>query len=113
MANEPRTNDNVNETARQARQGPLGKPVLLVLIAGLLLVVIAWGGAELFGESTDNKATVTQQDNSAPAGQNKPSDQATPPSGDQPTTNAPAENTTPQSGSGGDTQANPPSNTSQ
>ncbi|MEP7454943.1 hypothetical protein [Phyllobacterium sp. SB3] len=112
MANEPRTNDNVGETAREARQGPLGKPVLLVLVGGLLLAAVAWGGAELFGESTDNKANVTQQENSAPD-QNKPSDQATPPSGDQPTTNAPAENTTPQSGSGGDTQANPPSNTSQ
>jgi len=102
----------VRETAKEARQGPLGKPVLLVLLGGLLLAVIAWGGAELFGESTDNNATVSGQESPA-AGQNKPSDQATPPSGDQPTTNAPVESSTPQSGTGGDTQAKPPSNTTQ
>lgn len=100
------------EPATETRQGPLGKPVLMVLLVGLLLAVIAWGAAELFGESTDNNATLSGQETPAD-GQNKPSDQATPPSGDQPTTNAPATSPTPQSGTGGDTQANPPSNTSQ
>ena len=102
----------VRETATETRQGPLGKPVLMVLLGGLVLAVIAWGAAELFGESTDNNATISGQETPA-AGQNKPSDQATPPSGDQPTTNAPAENARPQTGTGGDTQAKPPSNTSQ
>ncbi|WP_262262550.1 hypothetical protein [Phyllobacterium sp. A18/5-2] len=101
----------VRETATETRQGPLGRPVLMVLIGGLILAAIAWGAAEMFGESSDNSATIGQE--SPAAGQNKPSDQATPPSGDQPTTNAPAVSPTPQSGTGGDTQAKPPSNTSQ
>ncbi|MEJ1120174.1 hypothetical protein V9K92_17000 [Phyllobacterium sp. CCNWLW109] len=106
------SNHNVKETGKEARQGPLGKPILYVLIGGLLLALIAWGGAELFGEGTDNSATITEQENPA-AGQNKPSDQATPPSGDQPTTNPPVENARPQTGTGGGTQANPPSATPQ
>ena len=106
MANQRPSNDDVKETGRETRQGPLGKPVLMVLVGGLLLAVVAWGAAEIFGESTDNNAA-TGQDSPA-AGQNQPSSEATPPSGDQPTTNAPAENTAPQSGSGGDTQAKPP-----
>lgn len=40
------------ETAREARQGPLGRPVLLVLIGGLffaglfLLIILSWSGSE-------------------------------------------------------------------
>lgn len=110
---DPRSsNDDVKETGKEARQGPLGKPILFVLVCGLLLALIAWGGAELFGENTDNSATITEQENPA-VGQNKASDQATPPSGDQPTTNPPTENTRPQTGSGGGSQANPPSDTPQ
>ncbi|RCW78831.1 hypothetical protein [Phyllobacterium bourgognense] len=107
MVNQRTPDNNVKETAREARQGPLGKPVLWVLIGGLLLALFAWGGAEMFGESTDNKAM--QGQNAPTTGQNKPSDQATPPTGDQPTTNAPAEKPTPQTGSGGDTQGKPQS----
>ena len=103
MANQVPSNRNVKETGKEARQGPLGKPVLLVLIGGLLLAVIAWGGAELFGESTDNKATIAEPENSS-AGQNAPNDKALSPAGDQPTTNAPPENARPQTGSGGETQ---------
>ncbi len=101
----------VRETAAETRQGPLGRPMLKVLIGGLILAAIAWGAAEMFGESTDNNATISGQESPA-AGQNKPSDQATP-SGDQPTTNAPATSPTPQSGTGGDSQAKPPSSTPQ
>ena len=107
MVNQRTPDNNVKETARESRQGPLGKPILWVLIGGLLLALVAWGGAEMFGESTDNKAT--QGPNSPTTGQNKPSDQATPPTGDQPTTNAPVEKPTPQTGSGGDTQGKPQS----
>lgn len=113
MANQRPSNDDVKETGKETRQGPLGKPVLLVLVGGLLLALVAWGGAELFGESTDNNAIQSGQE--APtAGQNQSLDDAKPPSGDQPTSKAPGDpNPTPQSGTGGDTQANPPSNTSQ
>lgn len=46
----------VVERATEARQGRTGKPVLIVLISGLVLVVLAWAGAEWWGESTDNSA---------------------------------------------------------
>ncbi len=35
----------------KARQGLLGKPVLMVLIAALVLVAIAWWGVEIYGEA--------------------------------------------------------------
>jgi hypothetical protein len=38
---------------KRARQGRKGRPVLLVLIAALVLALIAWGVAEIFGEATD------------------------------------------------------------
>jgi hypothetical protein len=112
MTDQDPSNRNITETGREARQGPLGKPVLLVLIGGLALAAIAWGGAELFGESTDSNATIAEPENST-AGQNKPSDESTPPSDDQPSTNSPAENAKPQSGTGGDMQANPPADAPQ
>ncbi len=43
----------VTETAKEARQGQLGKPVFIVLISGLILALIAWGGVEIWGESID------------------------------------------------------------
>ncbi|ATU94585.1 hypothetical protein [Phyllobacterium zundukense] len=101
----------VRETGAEARQGPLGRPVLMVLLGGLLLAVIAWGAVEMFGESTDDSATITNQDNTT-GGQNMRSDDATPPSGDQPTTNAPVYNDpTPQTGTGGDSQTKNPAGT--
>ncbi|HTO30666.1 MAG TPA: hypothetical protein VL202_05760 [Pararhizobium sp.] len=69
------TNRKVSVTGVEARQGFLGRPVLMVLIGGLLLAAIAWAGAEMFGEATDNDAaTQTQQvapaeDQAAPANQ--------------------------------------------
>jgi hypothetical protein len=36
------------ETPVEARQGFLGRPVLLVLVGGLVLTIIAWLGVELF-----------------------------------------------------------------
>lgn len=108
MANQRPSNNDLKETGKETRQGPLGKPVLLVLAGGLLLALVAWGGAEFFGESTDDNATQSGQEAPA-AGQNRSSDDATPPAGDQPTTNAPAENPKPQTGSGGDTQGKPQS----
>lgn len=94
----------VHETAKKARQGPLGRPILKVLIGGLLLAAVAWGAAEMFGESTDDSATISNQE--ANTGEHTtPSNDATPPSVDQPTTNAPANNNPkPQTGTGGDSQ---------
>ena len=55
----------VRETAKEARQGLLGKPILMVLIGGLFLAAVAWGVAEIYGESTDNNASQTNQENNA------------------------------------------------
>lgn len=61
------TNRTVDVNSVEARQGFLGRPVLMVLVAGLVLVLLAWGGAEIFGESTDNDAA-TQVEQSTPSG---------------------------------------------
>jgi hypothetical protein len=103
MDNKP-SQSPVRETTNEARQGPLGRPVLNVLIAALLLALVAWGAAELYGESVDNAPGVG--DNGS-AGQNAPP--VAPPT-DQPVTNAPVEpNSAPQTGSGGDSQTQDPS----
>ena len=44
-----------------ARQGRRGTRVLFVLIAALVLVAIAWGGAEFYGESIGHSAPATTQ----------------------------------------------------
>ena len=53
-----------NVPENKARQGPLGRPVLIVLIAALLLVIVAWGVAEIYGVGI--KAPSTDQRNSQP-----------------------------------------------
>lgn len=40
----------------RARQGKLGKPVLVVLVVSLLLVLAVWAGVEIFGEAIDTPA---------------------------------------------------------
>lgn len=40
--------DPAVETPVEARQGFLGRPVLMVLVGGLVLAVIAWLAVELF-----------------------------------------------------------------
>lgn len=56
-------------SATEARQGRSGRPVLMVLVAGLVLALLAWGGAEWWGEATDPPA---EQTASPPAGDNTP-----------------------------------------
>ena len=98
MDQEP-TKAPVHETANEARQGPLGRPVLNVLILSLLLALIAWGAAELYGGLTDDTAQSPTGQTSAPPA----------PPTNQPTTGTDVErNTTPQTGTGGDTQTNKP-----
>lgn len=98
-------NRKVNATTGDVRQGPLGKPILIVLICGLILAMVAWAGAEIFGESTDNDAA-TQTEQVSPIA---PADTGI--SDAQPTTTPPAgeaqqpapvdQDPTPQTGSGG------------
>ena len=40
----------------KARQAGTGRPVLVVLLVGLLLALIVWGGVEIFGEQIDTPA---------------------------------------------------------
>jgi hypothetical protein len=100
MDNKP-TESPVRETTNEARQGPLGRPVLNVLIVALLLAFVAWGAAELYGERVDNVPG-----NTGTSGENVPPPA---PSTNQPVTNTPVDpNPTPQTGSGGDSQTRDP-----
>src|SRR6218665_4136917 len=47
------TNRREELTPVEARQGLLGRPVLMVLIGGLILAFLVSGGAEMWGESQD------------------------------------------------------------
>ncbi len=47
--NRRRAEHPVELTATEARQGSRGRPVLVVLVAGLLLAMVAWAAAEFFG----------------------------------------------------------------
>ena len=48
----------------KARQGRRGGPVLLVLIAALALVAVAWAIAEFYGQATEPEGqTPVQTDN--------------------------------------------------
>ncbi|WP_105383758.1 hypothetical protein [Neorhizobium alkalisoli] len=55
------TGSSVEEpmSATEARQGRKGSPVLIVLVAGLVLALFAWGAAEWWGEATDPPAEQT------------------------------------------------------
>ncbi|WP_075292619.1 hypothetical protein [Pararhizobium arenae] len=88
----------VRATTTEARQGPLGKPIFIVLVCGLLLALVAWAGAEIFGESTDNDAaTETQQVTPAETATDAP----TTPSSDVQQPAPVDQDPTPQSGTGG------------
>ncbi|MDB5571600.1 MAG: hypothetical protein JWN93_2783 [Hyphomicrobiales bacterium] len=49
--------DEVVLTDREARQGREGRPVLFVLIAGLVLALIAWAAAEFYPRGGPQTAT--------------------------------------------------------
>ena len=74
-------------SATEARQGRTGFPVLKVLIAGLVLVMIAWGVAEMWGEATDSPA---EQTATPPAEDTTPATQQAQPSADPEDAPAPA-----------------------
>jgi hypothetical protein len=83
-------------TGTEARQGNSGRPVLMVLIAGLVLAAIAWGGAEWWGEST---APPPEQTATPPAGDNTPVNSNAAPSADPAAVPPPASSgTNPQTG---------------
>lgn len=47
---------------KKARQGRLGLPVLLVLVAALVLAMIAWWGAEIYAYIIEPDYTVGEPD---------------------------------------------------
>jgi negative regulator of sigma E activity len=49
-----------NIPEKKARQGGLGKPVLGILVAALVLAAVAWGIAEMYGENIETPATQQQ-----------------------------------------------------
>lgn len=94
----------VVETGREARQGRLGRPVLIVLVAGLVLAFVAWFGAEMWGEATDAPpdptATPTEQSNASSTSASPSNSPAIP---------APIDQTPhPDGGTGGESQSNQP-----
>ncbi|CAD7029732.1 membrane protein [Pseudorhizobium endolithicum] len=74
-------------SATEARQGRAGFPVLKVLIAGIVLVMIAWGVAEIWGQSTEPPA---EQTATPPAGDTAPATQQAQPSANPADAPAPA-----------------------
>lgn len=102
---EPADLSDRDYAAREARQGRIGRPVLVVLLAGLALAMIAWAGAEFWGESLPGNDTETTQQ--APAANSATSQENQVPTIDSPNTSntqqTPAvdRSPAPQSGSGG------------
>lgn len=94
----------------EARQGFLGRPVLMVLIGGLILAVIAWAIAGSYGEAIDNDAatetnqTTTGDSNAVVTPPEQNVIDNTPPAGETMQTAPTDSDPTAQSGSGGDSQ---------
>ncbi|CAN7692616.1 hypothetical protein LJR098_002366 [Rhizobium sp. LjRoot98] len=107
----------VEATPVQARQGLLGRPVLMVLIGGLVLAAIAWAIAGMYGEAVDNDA-VTETKQTTTHGTKAvvtPTDQKvidnTPPAGETMQTSPTDRDPTAESGTGGDSQSVAPTGT--
>lgn len=47
----------------KARQGRWGTRVLIILVAALVLAMIAWAGAEFYGQSIDTSAPAADTEN--------------------------------------------------
>ena len=64
------TQRRVELTPTEARQGVLGRPVLAVLVIGLMLAMVAWAAAEFWGMSIDTQTPADTQQTTAPATEN-------------------------------------------
>ena len=114
------TNRREELTPVEARQGLLGRPVLMVLIGGLILAFLAWGGVEMWGGSQDRDAaapttTTTSTTDNTVANQPRGSgtfDNNTP--ADEPQQTVPTDrDPTPESSTGGASQQVTPDGTQQ
>ncbi|MBB3302562.1 hypothetical protein FHT72_006581 [Rhizobium sp. BK077] len=106
--------ERVTENATDARQGRYGKPVLAVLISALVLTMIAWGAAEIWGESIDTDpkptaSTVPDPINAKPHGAGTFDDD--PAGGGSRPPEATDRDPTPQGSGGGPTMVTTPSGT--
>ena len=70
-------------TATEARQGPLGKPVLYVLISAMILALVAWWAAEYYGSSIAPPSTDKTTTAVKPPGSDEKIINNTPPAGEQ------------------------------
>ena len=101
--------DRTRYSATEARQGFLGKPVLMVLAVSLALVIAVWGAVEIWGTSTDREAGVddtqtTSTTSETPGADAESGFDADPPAGSATETAPTDEDPTPQSGTGGESQ---------
>ena len=105
----------VEATAVQSRQGLLGRPVLMVLIGGLVLAAVAWAVAGQYGEAIDNDAATTKQQTTDTKAVVTPTDQTVidnkPPAGEKMQPAPTDRDTTAESGTGGDSQTVMPAGT--
>lgn len=120
MVSSAQTNRTEQLTPVEARQGLLGRPVLVVLVVGLILALLAWGGAEMWGESQDRDSsapTTTATSTSDNAVANQPSGSGTfdnnTAAGDTQQTVPVERDPTPDSGTGGASQQVTPDGTQQ
>lgn len=108
-----RTHDPARKdyTARETRQGGLGRPVLKVLAASLALAFLVWGAVEIWGESADPTVDTEQTSSTANDAQTPTQetiDNTVPGGGETvPTDRDPTQ----QSGTGGDSQSVTPDGT--
>ncbi len=105
----------VEATAVQSRQGLLGRPVLMVLIGGLVLAAVAWAVAGQYGEAIDNDAATTKQQATDTKAIVTPSEQTvidnTPPAGEKMQPAPTDRDPTAESGTGGASQSVVPAGT--
>lgn len=101
----------VTLTPVEARQGLLGRPVLMVLLGGLALALVAWAMSEMFGEAIDSGSSGDiQQSSPAPtaAPENQPSVDNSPPAGERMESAPTDRDPTSESGTGGASQSTDP-----
>ena len=105
----------VEATAVQSRQGLLGRPVLMVLIGGLVLAAVAWAVAGQYGEAIDNDAATTKQQTTDTKAVVTPTDQTVidnkPPAGEKMQPAPTDRDPTTESGTGGVSQTVMPAGT--
>jgi hypothetical protein len=105
----------VEATAVQSRQGLLCRPVLKVLIGGLVLAAVAWAVAGQYGEAIDNDAATTKQQATDTKAIVTPSEQTvidnTPPAGEKMQPAPTDRDPTAESGTGGGSHSVVPAGT--